>query len=123
MIADAYFQCKPESLNGLEMVVILDDMVTPFGTIIYAYEVFRDADKIICHCRLDEPLIHSLAEAANTMNPLDISVVIAMGVTWTYLGRTLAGVFERYPELNGVKTVTDENGTREESIISPHVWA
>lgn len=123
MLVDAYLQCKPEHLNGLEMAVILDDMVTPFGTIIHAYEVFRDAAKVICHCRIDEPIVKALAEVAQVENPLDISVVIAVDITWAYLGRTLEGVFVRYPELNGTKIVFDGADIRYEPIIAPHVWA
>lgn len=123
MIADAYFQCKPESLDAYNMAVIKDDGETPLGVITHAYAVYRDPEKVICHCRLDEPSIKALAEAANTMNPLDISVVIAMGITWTYLGRTSNGVFERYPELNGTKIVMGETGMRVEPIVASHIWA
>lgn len=123
MIADAYFQCKPESLYAYNMAVIKDDGETSLGVITNAYAVYRDSEKVICHCRLDEALIQSLAEASNTMNPLDISVVIAMEITWTYLGRTLDGVFERYPELNGTKTIDGEGGSYEVPIIDSHIWA
>lgn len=42
---------------------------------------------------------------------LDISAVEAIGITWTYLGRTLEGVFERYPELEG------------SNDILSHIWS
>lgn len=123
MIADAYFQCKPESLDGFKMAVMPDNDVLALDVLSHAKEIYRDADKIICHVRLGTDEIKELAYQASTFNPLDISAVQAIGITWTYLGRTLAGVFERYPELNGTKTVIDENGVREEPIILPHVWA
>lgn len=123
MIADAYFQCKPEHLVVFQMAVMPDSDILALDVIAHAKEVYRDTDKVICHCRLDDGLINELAYQAGTFNPLDISAVQEIGITWTYLGRTLNGVFERYPELNGMKTITDENSTREEPIISPHIWA
>lgn len=36
---------------------------------------------------------------------------------------TLSGVFERYLELNGIKTIEGEGGSYEVSIIDPHIWA
>lgn len=123
MIADAYFQCKPESLVGYFMAVMPDNDVLALDVLNHAKEVYRDSEKIICHVRLGDSEIQELANQAETMNPLDISAVQAIGITWTYLGRTLDGVFERYPELNGTKTITDENGTRQVPIISPHMWA
>ena len=123
MIADAYFQCNPESLAGYSMAVMPDNDVLMLDVLCHAKEVYRDSEKIICHVRLGDTEIQELANQAETMNPLDVSAVQAIGITWTYLGRTLDGVFERYPELNGTKTVTDDNGTREEPIIAPHIWA
>lgn len=123
MIADAYFQCRPEHLDGFRMVVMPDNDVLALDVLNHAKEVYRDSDKIICHVRLGESEITELANQAETMNPLDISAVEAIGITWTYLGRTIDGVFERYPELNSTKTVTDEFGTREEPLLLSHIWS
>ena len=128
MIADAYFQCKPEHLTGFQMAVMPDNDVLALDIINHSKEIYRDIDKIICHCRLDDGIINELAYQANTFNPLDISAVEAIGITWTYLGRTLAGVYERYPELEGTKEVeyTDDLGVvikRQEPIIMGHIWA
>lgn len=123
MIADAYFQCKPEHLDGFRMAVMPDNDVLALDALNHAKEIYRDENKIICHVRLSNDEIMELANQAETMTPLDISAVEAIGITWTYLGRTLDGVFERYPELNGTKTVTNENGIREEPIIAHHIWA
>ena len=78
---------------------------------------------MICHVRLGESEIMELAHQAETMNPLDISAVEAIGITWTYLGRTLEGVFERYPELNGTKIIQTEDKIEEVPIIQPHIWS
>lgn len=123
MIADAYFQCKPGELKDFRMLIMPDNDVLPLDSIVHCKNIYEDADKIICHVRLGDSEISELAIQAETINPLDISAVQAIGITWTYLGRTLDGVFERYPELNGTKTITDENGTRQVPIISPHIWA
>ena len=123
MIADAYFQCKLKHLDGFRMAVMPDNDVLALDILEHSKEIYRDTEKVICHVRLGESEITELANQAETMNPLDISAVEAIGITWTYLGRTLEGVFERYPELNSTKTVTDENGTREVPIIQPHIWS
>lgn len=123
MIADAYFQCKPGELKDFKMLIMPDNDVLALDSIVHCKNIYEDSEKIICHVRLGNDEIEELANQAETMNPLDISAVIAIGITWTYLGRTLEGVFERYPELNGTKTITDENGTREEPLIASHIWA
>lgn len=128
MIADAYFQCRPEHLDGFRMVVMPDNDVLALDVLNHAKEVYRDSDKIICHVRLGNDEIMELAHQAETMNPLDISAVEEIGITWTYLGRTLKGVFERYPELSGKKIVEyqDADGNiikTEISIIQEHIWA
>lgn len=110
MIADAYFQCRPEYLDGFRMAVMPDNDVLALDVLSHAKEIYRDTDKIICHVRLGNDEIMELASQAETTNPLDISAVEAIGITWTYLGRTLNGVFERYPELT-------------EKMILPHIWA
>lgn len=122
MIADAYFQCRPEHLDGFRMAVMPDNDVLALDVLNHAKEVYRDSDKVICHIRLGNDEIMELAHQAETMNPLDISAVEAIGITWTYLGRTLKGVFERYPELNGTKIIQAEDKTEEVPIIQPHIW-
>lgn len=123
MIADAYFQCKPGELKEFRMLIMPDNDVLALDSIVHCKNIYEDSEKIICHVRLGDSEIEELSWQAQTMNPLDISAVQAIGITWTYLGRTLEGVFERYPELNGTKTVTDENGIREDPLILPHTWA
>ena len=128
MIADAYFQCRPEHLDGFRMAVMPDKDVLALDILEHSKEIYRDEEKIICHVRLGEAKIMELARQAETMNPLDISAVEAIGITWTYLGRTLNGVFERYPELTGKKIVEyqDADGNiikTEISIIQEHIWA
>ena len=123
MIADAYFQCRPEHLDGFRMAVMPDNDVLALDVLNHAKEVYRDSDKIICHVRLGESEITELANQAETMNPLDISAVEAIGITWTYLGRTIDGVFERYPELNSTKIIQTEDKTEEVPIIQPHIWS
>lgn len=123
MIADAYFQCKPGQLDEFKMLIMPDNDILPLDAIVHCKNIYEDSEKIICHVRLGEAEIIELANQAETNNPLDIESVIAIGITWTYLGRTTEGVFERYPELNGTKTVMDGSGTRQEPIIAPHIWA
>ena len=122
MIADAYFQCNPDHLSGFKMAVMPDNDVLALDILEHSKEIYRDDEKIICHVRLGEAEIMELARQAETMNPLDISAVEAIGITWTYLGRTLNGVFERYPELNGTKIIQAEDKTEEVPIIQPHIW-
>lgn len=123
MIADAYFVCKPEHLHGFQMEILPDTDMLTLDVITNSKEIYRDPEKIICHCRLDNAIIQELAYQADTFNPLDISAVQAIGITWTYLGRTLEGVFERYPELNGTKVVEGENGPEIRPILDVHTWA
>lgn len=118
MMVDAYFVCKPDQHKDFRMIVMPDNDLLPLDELSHCKAIYQDNDKIICHCRLTEDEIKELAYHSEMFNPLDISAVEAIGITWTYLGRTLDGVYERYPELNGIKIIDDI----EEPIIMNHIW-
>lgn len=115
---DAYFVCKPDQHKEFRMAVMPDNDILALDTLSHCKAIYQDEEKTICHCRLTEDEIRELAYHAETFNPLDISAVEAIGITWTYLGRTINGVYERYPELNGTKIV---DGI-EVPIIMNHIW-
>jgi len=116
MIADAYFQCKPENFKEYNMVLMPDSDILPLCSIMHSKSIYSDTDKVICHCRLDCPLIQEMAYQTDLFDPLCLEAVELLGITWSYLGRTKDGVYERYPELNALK----EDGS---PILMEHIWA
>lgn len=120
---DAYFVCKPDQHKDFKMIVMPDNDILTLDELSHCKAIYQDDEKIICHCRLLEDEIRELAYHAETFNPLDISAVEAIGITWTYLGRTLNGIYERYPELNGTKEVKDADGNITiVPILESHIW-
>lgn len=102
MIADAYFQSKPENFKEYNMSLMPDNDVLPLCSIRHCKNIYSDDEKVICHCRLDCPLIEEISYQTDMLDPLCLEAVELLDIGWSYLGRTTDGVIERYPELKGL---------------------
>lgn len=117
---DIYFIVLPEQvLTGYRMALIPDNDVLALDVLINAVELYRDSEKAIVKYRADAKTIAVLQEHSGCETPLTQEAVDALGFTGSYIGRSLADVIEKYPELDGYTESQDLDGNiKQESIIS-----
>ena len=119
MKVDVFFVVKPEQIikETNRLALIPDTDILPLDILNNCFVIYEDDEKAIVQCRIDKKTIGVLAEHSECENPLSQEAVDNLGITNSYLGRSLDDVFIRFPELAGTREVETEDGTIQVDII------
>ena len=117
MSVDIFFECKPERARNNKMELWPDSDVLPLDYLHNSFVIYQDETKAIIKYRADDNTIKELQEQTGCADPLSQEAVDILGITGSYLGRSITDVFTKYPELGGTRTLSTDDGDIEVDIV------
>jgi len=119
-----YFSINKEHYNSKSKRFLLmpNNDVLAIDELANAVKIYEDIEKIILHVAMSGNQIEKIQTLADETTVSGLENILDISGVWLGFGRQ--DIFNKYPELDGVKTYTDTEtgGVFEQPIVRLHSW-